>query len=173
MNPWDLRMLDGKTTPDSASAAKWIGPAYKHWTRIQRFIEANYPGVFAPDWWFGGKRFGWSLRYKKSKSFCNLIPEKGRMMVMLTFGRDERSKIEPELSRLTPRVKAAYEAAPTFHDGKWLALPIDGPGALSDVEALLVLKRRPIQSSQPMRMSVTSRAEPRVAPAGGAAKTKD
>jgi len=96
--------------------------------------RANYPGTFAPDWWFGGKRFGWSLRYKKSKSFCNLIPEKGQTKVLLVFGRDEREKIEVESSKLIPEVKAAYEAAPTFHDGKWMALVVDSSAVLADVE---------------------------------------
>lgn len=143
MNPWDLRMLDGKQMPDGASVAEWTGPGYRHWTRLERFIEANYPGVFAPDWWFGGKRFGWSMRYKKSKSLCNLIPEKGRMLVMLSFGREDRAKIEPELSRLSPAGQAAYKAAPILHDGKWLVLPIESPEILSDVEVLLTLKRKP------------------------------
>lgn len=89
------------------------------------------------------KRFGWSLRYKKSKYFCNLIREKGQTKVLLVFGRDEREKIEVESSKMTPEVKAAYEAAPTFHDGKWMALVVDSSAVMTDVEFLLKLKRKP------------------------------
>ena len=147
MNSAVTRMCDGHKEPDDASVAKWIGTAgCKYWNQLRRFIDASYPGVFHPDWWFGGKRFGWSLRYKKSKSFCNLIPEKVQFKLLLVFGRDEREKVERELPRLTPRVRAAYQAATTFHDGKWLGLVADGPEILSDIELLLKIKRRPNQA---------------------------
>jgi hypothetical protein len=61
----------------------------------------------------------------------------------LVFGRDEREKIEVESSKLIPEVKAAYEAAPTFHDGKWMALVVDSSAVMTDVEFLLKLKRKP------------------------------
>ena len=88
MEPAVTRMCDGHQEPDEASVAKWIGPAgCKYWNQLRRFIDASHPGVFQPDWWFGGKRFGCALRYKKSKSFCNLIPENGRFQLLLVFGR--------------------------------------------------------------------------------------
>jgi hypothetical protein len=109
---------------------------------VTGFIEQNYPGIFSPDWIYGGKKHGWSLRYKKSKSFCTLIPERSRLVVQVVFGRDEREKAECILPGLTPGTREEYESAATYHDGKWLALVVDGDAALKDLKLLLSVKRR-------------------------------
>jgi len=138
------RMLDGSGQPDTESVAAWLGASeYRHWTRLLEFIEANYPGVFTPDWIFGGKKYGWGLRFKKSKSFCTLIPERNRLVVQIVFGGAERAKVEKILSELTPSVRKAYAEAMTYHDGTWLALAANCKEALDDIEKLLAVKRKP------------------------------
>jgi hypothetical protein len=139
------RMLDGTVRPDEDAIAQWIGARnYKRWTRIMRFVEDNYPGVFPPDdWLFGGKKHGWGLRFKKSKSFCTLIPERNRLAILIVFGGAEREKAEAILSELDPHTRDAYTAATTYHDGKWLYLTVDHDAVLKDVEKLLTLKRKP------------------------------
>ena len=60
------RMLDGSRRPDTQSVAQWLGVrAYQHWVRLLEFIEANYGGGFTPHWVFGGRKYGWGLRFKK------------------------------------------------------------------------------------------------------------
>jgi len=138
------RMLDGREQPDAQGVAAWLGAdEYKHWTRLLEFIEVSYPGVFTPDWIFGGKKYGWGLRFKKSKSFCTLIPERNRLVVQIVFGGEEREKAERILSELTPSVRKAYTEATTYHDGKWLALVAEREETLDDIERLLAVKRKP------------------------------
>jgi hypothetical protein len=138
------RMLDGGTEPDGRSVAKWLGAGqYRRWTRLTEFIESNYPGVFAPDWIFGGKKYGWGLRFKKSKSFCTLIPERNQLVVQIVFGREEREQAEKILPQLCPDIRKTYAEATTYHDGKWLAIVADRDEVLDDIERLLALKRRP------------------------------
>ena len=84
----------------------------------------KYPDVFTPEWLFGGKKHGWSLRYKKSKSFCTLIPEKNRFALLIVFGD-------------------TYDKAATYYDGKWLLLTIDSNKIVEDVLQLLTVKRKP------------------------------
>ncbi len=138
------RMLDGGKPPDPGQVAEWIGPkASAHWTELTGFIEARYPGVFDRTWWFGGKKWGWSLRFKKSKSFCNLIPERGQFKALLVFGADEREKVEAVLPQLSSHLRDDYAEATTFHDGKWVAAVVDSKKVVTDIERLLVLKRKP------------------------------
>ncbi len=138
------RMLDGSVSPDTQSVATWLGASgYKHWRQLLAFIEVNYPGVFTPDWIYGGKKYGWGLRFKKSKSFCTLIPERNRLVVQIVFGGEERQKAEEILPELTPSVRKAYAEATTYHDGKWLALVADRKNTLGDIEKLLTVKRKP------------------------------
>ncbi len=144
MSELGQRMLDGSRQPDAESVAAWLGASeYKHWTRLLEFIEVNYPGVFTPDWIFGGKKYGWGLRFKKSKSFCTLIPERNRLVVQIVFGGEERKKAETILAELTPSVRKAYTEATTYHDGKWLALVAEREETLDDIERLLAVKRKP------------------------------
>jgi len=116
--------------------------AFAFWTEISNWIAHNYPDVFAPDWIFGGKKHGWCLRYKKSKSFCSLVPEKNRFAIVIVFGADERAKVETMRAELSPATQEAYDRATTYHDGKWLLLHVTSKSVIRDVQRLLAVKRR-------------------------------
>jgi hypothetical protein len=138
------RMSDGSRQPDAQSVAAWLGVSeYKHWMRLLEFIGRNYPGVFTPAWVFGGKKYGWGLRFKKSKSFCTLIPERNRLVVQIVLGGEEREKAEKILPELNLSVRQMYAEATTYHDGKWLAIVADRKEILDDIEKLLAVKRKP------------------------------
>jgi hypothetical protein len=139
------RLLDKDERPDAVAIAEWLGPkGLKFWTQVLAFIEENYPGVFPEDdWMYGGKKYGWALRFKKSKSFCTLIPERKRLVIQIVFGAAEREKAEAILLDLSDSVREAYTQAKTYHDGKWLALVVDRAAILDDVKQLLTIKRRP------------------------------
>jgi len=138
------RMLDGTRRPTEVSVAAWIGArAFKRWSDLRRFIDAGYPGVFNVDWQFGGRKHGWSLRFRKSKSFCTLVPERGRLRVLIVFGRAEREAAEGLLPRLASHVADDYRSAATYADGKWMLVTVDSAKALADVQRLLEVKRRP------------------------------
>jgi len=68
--------------------------AYRYWQHLTGLIETLYPGVFSPEWLYGGKKHGWSLRYKKSRPLCTFVPEEGRFKLLLVFGKEERAKVE-------------------------------------------------------------------------------
>jgi len=137
-------MLAGDREPDAGSVQEWIGARnYRRWVMLRAFIDESYPGVFTPDWIFGGKKHGWGLRFKKSKSFCTLIPERNRLLVQIVFGGEEREKTEKILPELSLAVRHAYTNATTYHDGKWLALVLDSDEVQADIERLLAVKRKP------------------------------
>jgi len=149
MSELGQRMLDGSRQPDTASVAEWVGgDSFKRWASLTEFIESNYPGVFQPDWLFGGKKYGWGLRFKKSKSFCTLIPERGRLVIQIVLGCKEREETEKILPELSPGVRKTYADATTYHDGKWLAIVADRDKILDDVKRLLVIKRKPRQAGR-------------------------
>ena len=69
MTESDNRMTQPGSPPSDSEVAKWIGKeADKYWSNIARLIEQVYPEVFTPEWLYGSKKHGWSLRYKKSKT---------------------------------------------------------------------------------------------------------
>ncbi len=138
------RMIISGNPPDESDLIAWTGNvAYGYWQQLTRLIEQSYPSVFTPEWLYGGKKHGWSLRYKKSKSFCTLVPEKNRCMILIVFGAKERDKVEVIRETLSPQTREAYDSATTWHDGKWLLLPVDSETVVQDIELLLAVKRRP------------------------------
>lgn len=144
MSDGSSRMTSLDHPPSEAEIADWIGPdAYPYWCRTREWIEQNYPDVFAPEWLFGGKKHGWSLRYKKTKSFCTLIPENNRFALLIVFGEKERAKMEGIKSSLSSHTVQEYENAVTYHDGKWLLLTIASETVLKEIFLLLSLKRKP------------------------------
>lgn len=79
-----------------------------------------YPGVFAPDWLYGGKNRGWSLRYKKTKAFTTLVPEYRRFSAIVVMGGAEREKFEERRYVWRPQLVKLYDEAKRYIDGKWL-----------------------------------------------------
>jgi len=136
------RITDKSARPDDTTVRDWIGPdAFKKWASLRDWIEIAYPGVFTPDWIYGGRKHGWSLRYKKSKAFSTFLPEYRAFSVVVVLGGAEREKVEARRDSLSPRLMALYDEAETYHDGKWLKIGISSAEELKDVTALLTLKR--------------------------------
>jgi len=144
MNESNRRMTQRDNPPSVSQIAKWIGKVpYKYWKHLTQLIEQNYPGVFVPEWLFGGKKHGWSLRYKKGKSFCTLIPVKNRFALLIVFGAEERAKVEGIRDKLSAQTQKEYDNATTQHDGKWVLLTVESETLVKDAERLLAVKRRP------------------------------
>lgn len=148
MTEIDNRMTCPDHPPTDTEVAAWIGrKTFQYWQRIVQLIEERYPGVFIPEWLFGGKKHGWSFRYKKSKSFCTMIPEKSRFSLLIVFGAEERARVEAVKKSLLSSTQKKYDMATTYHDGKWLLLNIDNNRIVDDVIRLLIIKRKPKNSA--------------------------
>jgi hypothetical protein len=138
------RMTEAGCAPGDSAIAEWMGKeAHRFWTLVTRLIEKSYPNVFVPEWLFGGKKHGWALRYKKSRSFCTLVPEKNRFSMLIVFGAKEREKVDEIKRRLDAATRKMYDDATTYHDGKWLMLKVDSDKVVDDIMSLLAVKRRP------------------------------
>jgi hypothetical protein len=138
------RITDKSTPPDDSAVREWAGAyAFKRWAELRNWIDTFYPGVFAPDWLYGGKKRGWSLRYKKTKAFCTLVPEYQRLSAVVVMGRAEREKFEERRYVWRPQMVKLYDEAKTYIDGKWLTLAISSAEDLHDVTELLIMKRPP------------------------------
>lgn len=138
------RITDKSAPPDDRTVRDWIGPkASKHWAELRDWIEEFYPDVFSPDWLYGGKKRGWSLRYKKTKAFCTLLPEYKRLSVLVVLGGAEREKFEQRRYTLRPQLVKLYDEARTYTDGKWLTIEISSAVDRHDVTELLTMKRPP------------------------------
>src|SRR3546814_196454 len=138
------RITDKSAPPDDGAVREWIGPgAFGHWAELRNWIDEFYPGVFAPDWLYGGKNRGWSLRYKKTRAFVTLVPEYRRFSAVVVMGGAEREKFEERRYVWRPQLVKLYDEAKTYIDGKWLTVAISSADDLHDVTELLIMKRPP------------------------------
>ena len=152
------RITGTSAPPDDRAIRQWIGPeAFVHWTALRQWIDEFYPGVFEPDWLYGGKNRGWSLRYKKTKALCTLVPEYRRFSAVVVMGGAEREKFEQRRYVWRPRLVKLYDEAKTYIDGKWLTIAIASADDLHDVTELLTMKRPPSSASRGNSTSSSSR----------------
>jgi hypothetical protein len=141
------RMTDKSAPPDDRAVRDWVGPgAFKHWAELRHWIEAYYPGVFVPDWLYGGKNRGWSLRYKKSRALCTFVPEYRLFSVVVVLGTAEREKFEARRYGWRRQMVKLYDEARTYPDGKWLNVTVSSADDRHDVTELLSMKRPPLRS---------------------------
>jgi hypothetical protein len=136
------RIVDKSSEPDEDSLLQWVGQeAFQYWVELRSWIGASYPGVFEPDWLYGGKRRGWSLRYKKTKAFCTLLPAYRQVSVLVVLGRAEREKFEARRYSWSPQLLKLYDETRAYPDGKWLTIPISSTEDRDEVMELLSMKR--------------------------------
>lgn len=138
------RMTDKSGAPDHDAVRSWIGPeAFEHWVELQSWIEMFYPGVFAPEWLYGGQKKGWSLRYKKTRAFCTFLPAYRLFSVVVVLGGPEREKFENRRSLWRPQMVRLYDEAKTYPDGRFLTVAISSTEDRRELTELLTMKRPP------------------------------
>lgn len=141
------RITDKCAPPSEEEVRAWIGrDAFEHWSKLRSWIEASYPGVFAPDWLYGGKNRGWALRYTKTRALCSLIPAYRLLSVQIVLGGVERAKFEGRRYTWSPELARLYDDTRTYHDGKWLTVAVSSAARRREVTDLLCMKRPPRSS---------------------------
>ncbi|MBU7013453.1 MAG: DUF3788 domain-containing protein [Theionarchaea archaeon] len=136
------RMLDQDQEPTREDMLRAVGENAGLWQDLLEYLETHYDHVSDLD--FGGKKYGWAMRYRKSgKTLVTLFPEKGAFTALVVLGRKEVEKAQALLDDLSPDVRALLENTQQLHDGRWLWIR---PGCQADIEsikALLSTKRKP------------------------------
>lgn len=139
------RIADKSAPPDEHAVRSWIGKdAFKQWAELQNWIEASYPGVFAPEWLYGGQKRGWSLRYKKTRAFCTLLPGYRLFSVLVVLGKAERQKFDERRYSWSPQLVKLYDEAHAYPDGKWLTVAISSADDRRELIELVSMKRPPL-----------------------------
>jgi len=136
--------LDKENQPSPGELLAALGASGPLWERLVRFIGDTYqmPG----EWNYGGKKYGWNLWYRKGgKSLTSLYPQQGHLVAQVVLGREEgeRALALP----LGDHVGGMLRDAPLLHDGRWLFIPVMSETDATDVEQLLLVKRRRAKKS--------------------------
>ena len=112
------------------------------WEDFNRRIEELYE---MEQLW--NKGFGiWKVEYKYrrgGKTLCTFYAGENSAALLITMGKAEREKFEAERELYAPTLQRIYDDTHTYHDGKWLFLPLNDDLVWDDVQRLLRIKRRP------------------------------
>ena len=109
-------------------------------------LVADIDGLYEMDrtW---NKGFGdWIYEYKYrrgGKTLCTFYAKQGVANILITLGKAEREKVESKRGDFSESLLVLYDETKTYHDGKWLWIPIDESLEFDDIVKLLKIKRRP------------------------------
>jgi hypothetical protein len=117
-------------------------PLFDIWTKLTDLIESKYD--MERLWNNGGKKWTYEYKYRRGgKSLCALYAKENVFGFMIIFGKAEREKVEAIRGDLSPETQRIYDEATTYHDGKWVMFELTDTSLLSDMEKLLMIKRKP------------------------------
>ncbi|OUO58558.1 hypothetical protein B5F74_10295 [Collinsella sp. An271] len=94
-------------------------------------------------WDSGGKGWSYELKWRRGgKTLCALYAKEDSIGFMVILGKAEREKFEALRGGFSPQIWAVYDAARTYHDGKWIMFEPTDESLFDDFMRLLAIKRR-------------------------------
>lgn len=141
------RMMDKTIQPSLEDMRNWIGqPIADAWMALRQFVEQSYD--IMPIFNAGGKRYGWNLQYRSGRRpLCELYPEQGSFTALVILGRAELDQALDRIETFGTTIQQALETSPRYHDGCWMYIRVADPLTcqqdVQDIEALIVIKRKP------------------------------
>ena len=115
---------------------------FEVWTKLCAAIDEKYD--MDRLWDNGGKAWTYEYKYRRGgKTLCALYARENCIGFMIIFGKNEREKFEASRERYSEQIQMIYDAAKTYHDGKWVMFqPVDTV-LFNDFVRLLEIKRKP------------------------------
>ena len=86
----------------------------------------------------------YEYKYRRGgRTLCGLYLRESCLGFMVILGKAEREKFEQDRANFSDSIVQAYDAATTYHDGKWLMIELQDERLFADLKKLLYLKRKP------------------------------
>lgn len=130
-------------TPTNTELEELIGAERADiWRRLTQSVDEIYD---VDRLW--NKGFGdWVYEYKYrrgGKTLCTFYAKKDAAEILIILGKSEREKFDAQREIFSENILALYDAAKSYHDGKWLWIPLCAELSFDDIIAMLKIKRRP------------------------------
>ncbi|MFX0015029.1 MAG: DUF3788 domain-containing protein [Promethearchaeota archaeon] len=128
--------------PEIEEILSYIGKARTLWREIENYLNDNYD--FVQETVFYGKKYGWTVRYRKSgRTLCSLFPEKGAFTILITLSKKEAEKTLSMKNELSPKIYNLIRDSKQLRDGRWLWIRIFETNDILDVKKIVAVKRKP------------------------------
>jgi len=105
---------------------------------IDRLYEMN------KTWDKGFRDWLYEYKYRRGgKTLCTFYIKENTANILIIFGKAEREKFEMQRNTFSEQILELYDSTETYHDGKWLWIPIDECLSCDEILDMLKIKRRP------------------------------
>lgn len=95
-------------------------------------------------WAKRGDGSGGDLRLRRGgKTLVTFLILNGCADVMVIYGKKEREAFEMYRDSFPHAIRSVYDASHTYHDGKWMRMPLRDETVRSELPRLLAIKKRP------------------------------
>lgn len=109
----------------------------------RRATKWSYFGTMA------AKRGRMNNKYRKGgKTLCALYAKEKTLGLWLSWEKMTGAKFEIQRGQFSNEVQMIYDAATTFHDGKWIMFELKDTKLFNDMERLLLIKRKPNRKAE-------------------------
>ncbi len=98
------------------------------------------------------------LKFRRGgKTVLTVYIREDRYDFLVIFGKAEREAFERERDTFPQAIRDIYDDSRTYHDGKWMLIPVDSTDALEPVKRLILLKKKPNRKTFPREQAVRSK----------------
>lgn len=90
------------------------------------------------------------LKFRKSgKTILTIYIRDDRYDFLVFFGKAEREKFEIQCGDFPQTIQDIYDSSKTYHDGKWMMIPVDNLKTLEAVKQMIMIKKKPNRKPLP------------------------
>ena len=88
------------------------------------------------------------------KTILTIYIHDDRYDFLLIFGKNEREKFDAQRDVFLPFVQQIYDSSKTYHDGKWMLIPVADLETLEAVKKLILIKKKPNRKPFPKEQAI-------------------
>jgi len=115
-----------------------------------RFMRGKYVADEAGD----GKN---ELKFRRGgKTILTIYIREDRYDFLLIYGKAEREKFEERRAGFPQKILDIYDNGKTYHDGKWMSVPVADMETLEAVKQMIMIKKKPNRKPFPKELANTA-----------------
>lgn len=98
------------------------------------------------------------LKFRRGgKTVLTIYIREDRYDFLIIYGKKEREKYESECNTFPETIRHIYDKSKTYHDGKWMWIPVADLDTLEGVKQLIMIKKKPNRKPFPKDTAVPSK----------------
>lgn len=95
------------------------------------------------------------LKFRQGKkTILSINIHEDRYDFQVIFGKAEREKFEAQRGAFPQKIQDIYDNSKTYHDGKWMMIPVADLETLEAVKQMIMIKKKPNRKPFPKKQAI-------------------